>query len=390
MLAPDATHCITTVVASPVGPANTACAPVNESLGNGGSYTYWVGPVLGVSGICAGLPIVTGTVVQRCVTSQGSVNGVLRRVQVREAAYAAAPVFPIAGLTGLHSVTLSNNALVTGGEASNGQITLSNNALVTTTTLGPSAPNVSLGNNASAGVVTRRTQAQGPFVLSPVNPGNSATVNDDQRIVNALASPPGTPADSVSGNVSYSAATRSLNLSNNASITLGGAIYNFCTLTLYNNGTLTIAAGARTAIYIDSPDRPGSGCPTGSGTLSVSNNSSIINNSPPPQGSGLLHDTTALQLYVYGRNDGSNVVTFSNNTDFYGTLYAPQSTINLSNNGTMYGSVAGNNVSLSPNGRFVSDASDLTIATGAAGIYFRTAWRECQPQATTSDPQSGC
>lgn len=393
MLAPSPTLCIGGTAEVVQDPARApACAPYTEDLGNGASFTSWTTPVFAGASTCAGLQVgTTSSVAERCVTSTGTVAGVSRRVQTRVAAFAAAVVFPVAGMVGLHSVFVNNNATISGVEASNGSITINNNATATATVLGPSAPSPSVGNHGSTGPVTRRTQAQGPFVLAPVNPGNSAGTSDDVRLTNGQASPRTSPFDSINGTVTWIPATRTLILGNNASVTLGGALYNFCNLTLSNNSTISLAAGARTAIYIDSPDRAGSGCAAGSGTLTMLNNSSIINNSPPAQGSSFLHDPTALQLYVYGANDGSNVVTLRNNTDFYGTLDAPQSTVNVQNNGNTYGALAANNANFKNNATFNGDPHATSITTQGGEMFFRTAWHECLPVATSSaDPQSGC
>jgi hypothetical protein len=330
----------------------------------------------------------TGAIAERCVISTGTVGGVSRRVETRVASYAAAPLFPVAGVVGLHSVSISNNGHVVGGTGSNGQVTIGNNGGTTTTTLGPSAPNPSVGNNGSAGAVTRRTALQGPFSFAPVDPGNSATVSDDVRISNAFANPRVSPFDSVGSGVTWNAATRTLALGNNASLTLGGAIYNFCNLSLSNNSTITLAAGARTAIFVDSPERSGSGCPATSGTVSMSNNSSFVNNSPPVAGSGFAHDPTALQLYVVGKTGAT--VSIANNAAFYGTVYAPTSTLSVANNGGTWGAIAANDIQLANNGTLTGDPNATNITTNAGGVYFRTAWRECLASATTSDPASGC
>jgi hypothetical protein len=307
---------------------------------------------------------------------------------MRVASYAAAPVFPIAGLVGLHSVSISNNAHVNGGTGSNGQVTINNNGTSSSVTLGPAAPNPTVGNNGSSGPVTRRTTTQGPFAFAPVDPGNSATSSDNVRLSNAFASPRVSPFDSVGSGVTWNAATRALSLGNNASVTLGGAIYNFCSLSLSNNSTITLAAGARTAIYIDSPSRSGSGCPATSGTFTMGNNSGFVNNSPPAAGSGFAHDPTALQLYVVGKAGAA--VTISNNAAFYGTIYAPTSTVTVANNGGTWGAVAANDIVLANNATLNGDPNAANITTSGGGVYFRTAWRECHSTATTSDPGSGC
>jgi hypothetical protein len=390
MLAPATDKCIggsgETVQAATTG---GNCASYSEDLGNGGSFKSWTTVPLSSGGSCAGLQVGTASSIsERCVTASGTVDGVTRRVQARVASYAAAPVFPVSGVVGLRSVSISNNGHVNGGTGSNGTVSISNNGSSSSVVIGPSAPAPTVGNNGSSGPVTRRTTAQGPFVLAPVNPGNSTTVNDNVRLSNAFASPRVSPFDSVSTGVTYTAATRTLSLSNNASVTLGGGIYNFCSLSLSNNSTITLAAGARTAIYIDSPERSGSGCPAASGTFSMSNNSGFVNNSPPVAGSGFAHDPTALQLYVVGKTGAT--VTLANNAAFYGTLYAPTSTVSVANNAGTWGAVAGNDVVVAPNGTLIADPNATSITTSGGGVFFRTAWRECGKTAPATNPSGGC
>jgi len=400
LLAPSSSNCIggsSETVQAP-GTGSSVCPSYTESVGNSSSYTTWTTPVFSGVGTCAGVSVGTSSTVQeRCVTSQGTVNGVSRRVQVRVAAYAAAPIFPVNGVIGLTSVTLDNFAGLAGTEASNGLISLNHGASATSTTLGPSAPAPSLKNGASDGTVTQRTAAQGNFVLSPVNPGNSATSNDDGRITNGLHSPPVSPSDPASGTVSFDASTRILSLSGGSTagnLTLGGAVYNFCSLTLGNGATLTLGSGVRTVIFIDSPARPGSGCPSGSGTLTEANGANITNNSPAAPGSSIAHDTTALQIYVYGWpssfSSSANVVSLGNSSSFFGTVYAPQSTISVNNSAAYYGAMAGNVVNFNNGGSFTGDNNDQLISSVPYGLYFRTAWHECLPAPTSSDPQSGC
>ena len=389
MLAPADNRCIGGTDSSVQAPTGAACAPHTESVGNGATYTTWTTTTLAQGGTCAGLQVGTqSSIAERCVTSAGTVNGVTRRVQTRVASYATAPPFPIAGVVGLRSVIVDQSTHIMGGTGSNGQITYRNTASSTTTTYGPSAPNAIVMNNANPGVQGRRSSTQGPFVLAPVDPGSSATSSDDVRLSNALASPRVSPFDSVGNGVTWNAATRTLTLANNASVTLGGAIYNFCKLVMNNNSTITLAAGARTAIYIDSPARAGSGCPAGTGTITVTNGASLVNNSPPQPGSPYAHDSTALQLYIVGLPGVS--VDFANGAAFYGTIYAPTSQLNLYNTAGTWGAVAANDVYVQNNAMFFGDANTLGITANNNGLYFRTAWRECLANAPTTDPGSGC
>ena len=80
------------------------------------------------------------------------------------------------------------------------------------------------------------------FNFPPVDQGSAATVNDNARITRAKTGT-GTPRDTCSGcgNITWNAATRVLQVANNASLTLTGDVYSFCSLTIANNATLRIA-----------------------------------------------------------------------------------------------------------------------------------------------------
>jgi Tfp pilus assembly protein PilX len=380
MLAPASGQCVTTVVASP--DSSGYCQGPTEALGNGATYSYVTSPVLAAGVSCVGLPLSNvQPISQRCITAVGISNGVTQRAQTRVAAFGGTPLFGPNAIIGLKSVSVYNNDIVNGQVATNGTLTLGSNATIRSYQLGPGG-SLQLSNGASAGTGTQLTAAQGPIVLGPVQPGNSATTNSNYRITNYLNNPsnPTAPYDASSG-VSFDPATRVLSMSNNASLTLGGGIYNFCSFTAANNVTITLAAGVKTEILIDSPDDPNSGCGANTGTLSIKNNANFINPSL---------DTTALQLYVYGRNDGSNVVTLSNNNSFYGVVYAPQSTINITNNGSFNGAIAGNVVNLVNNFTFNWDSQDQYLQATSTGLFYRTAWAACVPTPPASDLGSGC
>jgi hypothetical protein len=348
-------------------------------------------PDLGSTATCVGLQITSSDVNQRCITAVGTSNGVVERSQIRIAAFAAQPLFPVQGIIGLNSVTLNGNGSVTGSAGTNGPATLNGNATSSGVVLGPGGSYVHSGS-ASGGTVTNLSS---PIVLSPVNPGTSnqsslsscpsrqsagyPACNDDYRITDGLANPPVAPYDQSSG-VSWTPATRTLSLTNNASLTLGGGLYNFCSLTLAGNASITIAANVQAEIFIDSPDDPGSGCPSGTGNLSMSGNGSWNNLSQNP---------LALQVYVYGLNDGSSSITMSGNANFYGVVYAPQSAVSLTGNGRVDGAVAGKSATLSGNG-FNWDSRVSTLQATTNGLYYRTAWAQCSPVIQPASPDAGC
>ena len=392
-LSPSDTQCFTSAAVAPG--AGGECPAHEQALGNGGRYRYWVTPVLTAGQACAGSVLSTSNgsqqLVQRCITAQGEVNGVTRRVQARVVALRDAALFPLAGIVGLDEVWMKNSADLRGpvNVGSNGQISLGNSSQVTGRLEVPnSAPAPLLGNSSSvSGGVVRRADR---WVLPHVEFGNTATQNDNARITSGL---------DPSHNTTYAAATRTLTLGNSSSVTLGGGTYNFCSLTMQNSADLFVAAGARVRIFIDSPDRMGSGCPpraagtdrsctvdrdasAGSGNFAVINSARILPAS---------NDPLDLQIYVYGFNDMSNLVDFKNSIDMVGTIHAPRSRVEFKNSATIRGAVAANRVCFKNSVNFTSDSDATGIGGDTVARHSQTAWRECTKSATVaSDPESGC
>jgi Tfp pilus assembly protein PilX len=394
-LRPDATHC-PTVPATATGTGNLCASPGVESLGNGASYRYWISGAM-TSGACAGYAVdsTQSSIAQRCVTAIGTAGGVSARTQERAVAYTSTPVFP-AAIYGTRSVTISNNATVSGTAAvpgllgTNGVLTVGRNGGGTTTIdgyqVGPGAT-VSLGSNTvnldppSATLPANRTTAW----PSPSNVpfGDTATVNSDARICTL---------DPCTGGVSFNPVTRQLNMPNNSSLTLGGGIYNFCDFIAANNAHITIGATVQTQIYIDSASRtlsdgvsPAcSGATTG--TFTLSNGDALDNPSANPLN---------VQIYVYGNPalPGSNVASLFNNSNSYVTLDAPFSTVNISpsNNTTYSGAIGGYAVTLGNAGHFVYVPTTNTLQVGSLGLYYRAYWTQCPSTPTDpTDPTSGC
>lgn len=368
MLQPSPERCVGRTVGLPA--EGTCASGPAESIGNGSSFVYTTTPALTAAGRCAGLHVrAQAALTQRCITATGTTDGVVRRVQARVAAYASTPLFPAAGLLGLEHVTLNGNVSIPDSTAAtNGTLTANGNVRTGGTVLGP-AGRTSLSGNVSVGPVAQRTSADGPFVLGDVDPGASATSNDNARIANGLRTPPVAPFDAVSSgsSLTYDAATRTLRAAGNATITLGGGVYNFCSVSISGNLTLQIAAGVKAAIYVANPDDPDSGCPAGSGTFTVAGNfASGSTNSDP----------TALQLYVQGSSRRRSTVSFAGNTAFRAAIYAPWSDVVISGNAKLIGGLAARSVTMNGNG-FQWDERAGTLQVGSAGLYRRTAWREC-------------
>jgi hypothetical protein len=397
--------CFTTVAVNPATgtdpetgstPAAGECAGVSESMGNGSSYTYYVTPALEQGDVCAGLPIFyTGgvvTIVQRCVTSIGKAGGEVRRVQARVASYSGAKLFPIGGILAINGIKVENSAYVGGMLGSNGQIELGNSSWVSgDIVLGTaSSPPPILGNSSYIGGDVRyRSEAEGAFVLAPVDMGNTATVNDNVRLTNGQDG---------GSKFSYTASTRSLTLNNSGTVTLGGGTYNFCRVTLGNSGRINIAAGATVRLFLDSPDRAGSGCiPSGQtaaqaraagyGGMTLGNSATFNNSS-----GHAIH----MQIYMYGYTNGTHTVSFDNSSWMKGAIYAPNSTLIWKNSAGITGGISASKVEFKNSAAFgwAGDSNGFSLSdlrSDTVSVFYRMAWTECQRKRTaTTDPESGC
>ena len=412
-------QCFTTAAVAPatgtdpeIGgtPAAGECAAAQDDLGNNASYTYYVTPALGDGDVCAGLPVYLNdpsgevTVTQRCVTSIGEAGGERRRIQARVASYIGTQLFPVGGILAINGITVKNTAIVNGVLGSNGQIELGNNSYIGGgIKLGTSStPPPILGSGSTlGGPVTYRSEAEGAFVLAPVDMGNTATVNDNDRIA--------TGQDSGS-KVTYTNtanAPRTLSIANNGSLTLGGGTYNFCKVTLGNNAFITIAAGAKIRFFLDSPDRLTAGTTDDcipdnyTGTASQKAATARANGYGGMvlgQGSNFNNPGHAInfQIYMYGYTDGSHSVEFNNSQAVNAAIYAPSSELIWNNTAGITGAVAASKVEFKNSATFSwaggAGQFDLSeLRTDTVSVYYRMAWTECrQRRTTTSDPESGC
>jgi hypothetical protein len=371
-LAPLDGQCVTTTVIT--APVISGGCTDSGTLADGSTWSYHMTPVL-FGGKCAGYLINYNpadpslSLAPRCVTATGTVNGVKRRTQARVVLFKGAPIFGVPGIICLTSCEVVNAAQVQGTMASNGLIKLGNSSTVTGgLLLAQGTGRYEVGN--SSPTVAYRSADQGGFVLTPVEIGNSSTVNDNGAWT--LSSNP---------TFSYNATTRQLVLTK-GTLTLRGGNYNFCSMEIGSNAQIVLATGAKARIFIDSPDRgASSGCAAGTGYVDAQNN--IVNPGGPED----------LQLYVYGGDPpGKSAVDFKNAADLTMAIHAPRATVLFRNQAILNGGVNANKVIMKNTMSFFwgSTLGTLSSTTNAI-LYQRTAWRECRRVPTTSsDPTSGC
>jgi Tfp pilus assembly protein PilX len=427
------------------GPADQVTAPLAGSniceefkaeLSTKVVYRSWTTTVFEGVGTCAGVAVGTSkNVAERCITAEGIVEEsgqkVKARVQERVAAYDGKPQFSHAGVTGERGVVIANTASIKGPIYTNGQLEVQNSATGEGYGLGPSAKTPLAAGGASlsqlGGELAKVTPWEESGRIPPVQATYSGTGSNivytsigDQRISNIFCSVScGTPDKITKDNnnkscqtpseCGWNPATRTLELPNGWTWELNEETYNFCSLIL--NGTARLAQGAKTVIYIDSPQDSSSSppCPANSGYMQVGNSGSFVNNSEglpcsPTPCTKLAHDTTALQINVFGPSSvvGSTIynnacqpanitcVSIGGQGEFWGTVYAPFSDVAVFNPGTSAGAVVGATVTFNNKAKFLQDRNVTKVITSAAlGTYYRSAWHQCASEAS-GNPMSSC
>ena len=352
------------------------CAPQTETLDDGATYTQQVS---------AGTIVVANgqQLVQREIVSSGLVNGVTRRVDVRTSAATTAPLFPVGyAVVSLASVSYGNTVSITGNLGSNGDISLSNQAtLCGNATPGPGGQ-LTTANQGHLCTGYSTQPATQPFTLDPVDQGQAPTQNANSRITSALAGTTGGDTCTTCGQVGWSESTRVLSLGGNATLTLGGNIYSFCRLDLQNSAQLKVAVNATVRIYIDSPEHCGG--TAGMGSVSLKNTSGILN---------LNSDPTTLQFYMVGSPDVPTTLDFANSfaSTMLMAIYAPYSTVSLTNSVSITGAVAAASVPIQNTSTFTYDPRVANIKGGGIPVYRSTRkWVECSSAPPGTAVNSGC
>ena len=391
--------CLTDLGVNPTGtplecPSFPAAGSPAQSLGNGTSYRYTVTPVLSNINDCRdpftiastlssllSLSLNNVTDLQRCITSTGYAGGEQRRVQML--VVSTLKVFE--GITaddkGDSSADIDiRSGVVTGQLGTNGKIRASGSGSFIG---GVEVPKTIAGDyrENSGGVFTAVvTTRNRPWVLSTIDPGSTATINNNTAFTCTQALLlPCSPSP-------YTAATRSFHLRAGQTATFTGPTYNFCNFQTDALSTLNVNLLGNASVYLDSPDRGAvSNCAAGSGNFSAGGTVNPL--------TGLL-DAQKISFFVYGTTgkdvtvNGSGLLTL-----FTASIYAPSSTIRLTGDvlDIYKGAFAGKKVVVS--GPTVTGLLDLpiTLDGGLVKLYRPAGLKECKPEpASASDPESGC
>ncbi len=416
------TMCLTTDAAAELVPG-VQCPYAEGDLGNGAGYQYYVTPELGLNAAgCVLLPGRTHDPTDRCVTSIGTVNGVSRRVQTRLGRQTFGFSFNQAGLLGEGLVYAWNSVKAWSDVGTNGHVELVNSIEVNSeSSLGvdgalrlPPGATTSYTNSVNVAANPDR-QTAAPYTLPAVNfeavDGDVAGENDNAALIGKTTT---------TGDLVYDPVTRSLDISSGAYVMPPGT-YHFCRVFLNSSVELRRPdAGGPTKIYVDgrSTDRPGSPC-TGADDGRFLANTSVKFNTNTAQGDlteVYLHgtsrdDLTGASPPDWGRPSWCQVQTgtyltagsphhyaqcrsdfvLESSIEFYGTVYAPNSTIEARNSAKVWGGLAGDVIRLYNSVEFHLTAGARNREQSTQGPAIRRAWTECRPEPTVAnDPESGC
>ena len=359
-----ATPCL---VGSPAAPAAAAaggwCQGVTRNLTGveGATFTYWVLPSTG----------------QIEIVSQGSIDGVTRRVDVvARSSSGLQPFTGLAGVIGLDFINMNSNGRITANVATNGDITMNSNA-----ELNCSYARIGVGR----AVITNSnahyscpSPDQGPTSLPPINQGDVATNNSNGNFFGVDTYTSGAP--------SWNPTTRQLTLNSNTTLTMRGSNYSFCRLTLNSNSQIIVPSGGSVSMYFDTPEACGLSSPATQ--LSLNSNSRIAVTGA---------NATQVALLFAGSDTRVTRATLNSNTqanlaceqDF--VIYAPRTAITLNSNSYFCGAMAGKSIQLDSNAdiRNSNNATDFQLANSVAQHYVPEEFLECSI-AAASPPDAAC
>jgi hypothetical protein len=115
------------------------------------------------------------------------------------------------------------------------------------------------------------------------------------------------------------------------------------------------------------------------GTFDLKSNSTVVTSSQDP---------SKLTLFLSGvhtdKSDSSPSITFASNSSFYGTIYAPDLSVEISSNFEVYGSVKAQWLELASNSEIHYDESLATGSLDSGSGYVIRAWRKLDGQSAAA------
>ncbi len=316
------------------------------------------------------------------VVAVGTADGVSRRVEVGLVSYHDQNVFADEHLIGQDNITLEGTPDVRTDVGTNGDITSEGSGTLCGDIrhgIGKTAPEPDCDGEVSEG---------NKDLPEIVPPENIETENSNCRLVPDCTGPePSKEVDPYSkqrkSNRPWDAATRTINISQNATLTVGGTDYFVCRLKI-ENGELIMAAGSHVRIFFDTPEN--CGISAGESQIEVAGNGTIKSTGYNPDEGKF----DVIGLYVLGSTTIPTTVKLTGGSDTNElVLYAPHSDIDLGGNATWVGMVAGQSLRLHGTPTVESDPGLSPPDLNYTSLWERTHYVECTG-ATASPPNAEC
>jgi len=335
-------------------------------------------------------PFVTGGTTS--VVSTGTDGVVSRRIAVSFRTTTVGSAFSAEGVIGRDSISLDNNADIRVSIGTNGDVTIKNNASVCPGNIrygvgrriDPPDYEPCNGYSITSGNLTLPA-------VSTLMPTDIATNNSNYRLVKCRSTnnPVGCQLDNFvdKQGKTYPASplsSRAITVDNGATLTLTGGDYFVCSLLLDNNSHLIMGNGAHVRIFFDTPEN--CGLTAGAHQIHVDNNSDIsatgyqFSRGQFDMPGFYLLGSPNIQTYAYWSNNAGNAEM---------VLYGPNTDIEIRNNATFTGAMAGKTVHLNNNAIIKQDPGFVPPQIGGATIFARQSYVECIG-ATASPPNASC
>ena len=392
---PGPTECITgTGTTSPTIPTSKPiyCVGPEEKtlLGNNAEFQYWTSKVLASGENCAGAK--SGTE-ERCITSEGKVNGASQRLQTLGKTPSEESLFTVKGVEGLNHVLISGSVKIPALVTSNGEIvgTGSSNfeqgyeICAPGGKFTPAAGSERLSSGVkihgenpgpTIGYEKTRSSTACPF-KAPIPSGHpTAASNEDSRIG---------VSDKLEGTKhKWNEKTYEFEMKGGSenTLTLGEAgrttRYFFCSFKLPSGSPkFKIASGAKVEMFIGSPEETPKVCATGTGTFEIAGGAEAENGAKNP---------AALFITMGGKGP----FTYAGGTaaTLEAAIYAPNARVELSGNVGFKGGIVGYEDFLEGSSKSYEWSEEVQkITNGVAGGYERKTWEQCTPG---SGAETGC
>lgn len=346
------------------------CPPITEAVG-ASTYTYQV------SGVVAETPLQ--------VVSTGTSAGTNQRIAVTLGAVSPQQTLGAEALISEGDITGNGNPHIRDSVGANGSIKMTGsweicgNARHGVGEAGPKTDELCRGGEESEGNVSLPPVSS--FIPAEIA---SPAYNSNKRLEQQCLSVEGKPScdgfTSVKkGEWPYNPTRRSINLSGQTVLTLGGADYWLCSLTIGGGAELVMAEKAEVRLFFDTPED--CGMSSSEPQIKVTGNTGISST-----GYEITHNM--LGIFMLGGSTSTVELAGNNGTNEL-LLYAPDSSVTIKGNATYKGPIVGGSIELPGNPTFEEDEGYEASGLPSNTLYTRQSYVQCSGGAVQV-PDENC